>query len=117
MGQASTNCPPPVSIPASHLLGAAGQTTTLSGGNSYAGDYQVLGDLVLTNGTYTLTPGTTFYVNGRATRIGAFGTPIRRVSGSTITVGDKATLVLDNATLTASGSTTTCPMWPGGQSV
>ncbi|HET9506228.1 MAG TPA: hypothetical protein VFO93_22000, partial [Hymenobacter sp.] len=92
---------------------AAGQTTTLSGGNSYAGDYQVLGDLVLTNGTYTLTPGTTFYVNGRATRIGAFGTPIRRVSGSTITVGDKATLVLDNATLTASGSTTTCPMWRG----
>jgi len=100
MGQASTNCPPPVSIPASHLLGAAGQTTTLSGSNSYVG-------------TYTLTPGTVFYVNGRATRVSFLGTPTRRVTGSTITVGDNATLVLDNATLTASGSTTTCPMWYG----
>lgn len=41
------------------------------------------------------------------------GTPIRRVSGSTITVGDNATLMLDGATLTASGSTTSGPMWRG----
>lgn len=102
-----------MSIAASHLLGTTGQTTTLSGGVAYGGDYQVLGDLVLTNGTYTLTPGTVFYVNGRATRKSLFGTPIRRVTGSTITVGDNATLVLDGATITASGSTTSCPMWRG----
>jgi hypothetical protein len=97
-----------------NTLGGGRGVTTLSGGATYSGSYRVLGDLVLTNGTYTLTPGTSFYMSGVVSK-----TPLlsggyqRTVSGSTITIGTNATLVLDNATLTASGSTTACPMWRG----
>lgn len=74
----------------------------------------MLGDLVLTNGTYTLTPGTAFYISGQASKNPIFtGGYQRVVTGSTITVGTNATLVLDEATLTAVGGTTGCSMWRG----
>jgi len=95
-------------------LGSGTGATTLSGGATYSGTYRVLGDLVLTNGTYTLTPGTAFYVNGQASKqtllVGGYR---RTVTGSTIKVGANATLVLDGATLTASGGSVNCPMWRG----
>jgi hypothetical protein len=94
-------------------LGVAGQVTTLSGGGTYSGSYRVLGDLLLTNGTYTLR-NATFYVDGVASKtllvVGGFQ---RSVAGGTITLGANASLTLDNATLTASGGTTACPMWRG----
>jgi hypothetical protein len=98
----------PSGIAAGNLLGSAGTTTTVSGGGTYSGTYRVLGSLLLTNGSYRLTPGTIFYVDGQASK-----TPQRTVAGATITVGANASLVLDGATLTASGSTTGCPMWRG----
>jgi hypothetical protein len=111
MGQALTFCRP---YSAAATLGSANGATTFSGGATYRGTYQVLGDLVLTNGTYTLTPGTAFYISGRAGKQPIFNGGYQRVvTGSTITVGANATLVLDEATLTASGGTTGCPMWRG----
>ncbi len=98
----------PASVAASNLLGAAGTVTTLSGGGTYSGTYRVLGDLLLTNGSYTLTPGTTFYVDGQGSK-----SPKRQVTGASITLGANASLTLDNATLTASGSGPSCPMWRG----
>ncbi len=91
---------------AATTLGLSGQTTTLPPG-TYTSTYRVLGDLLLTNGAYTF-QGATFYVDGQATT-----TPRRQVTGYTITLGANASLVLDGATLTASGSTTGCPMWRG----
>jgi hypothetical protein len=102
----------PSGIAASNLLGSAGTTTTLAPG-TYSGTYRVLGDLLLTNGTYTLR-NATFYVDGAASKtLTLSGGYQRTVSGSTITVGANATLTLDNSTLTASGSSATCPMWRG----
>jgi hypothetical protein len=97
----------PTGIAAGNLLGAAGTTTILAPG-TYSGSYRVLGDLLLTNGSYALTPGTIFYVDGQASK-----SPQRQVTGASITLGANASLVLDGATLTASGSTTACPMWRG----
>ena len=110
MGQNST-C---LSYRSTNTLGNARGVTTLSGGATYSGSYRVLGDLVLTNGTYTLTPGTSFYMTGRASKLLlANGGYQRQVMGSTITVGANASLILDGAALTSSGSTTGCPMWRG----
>ncbi|RZK90460.1 MAG: hypothetical protein EOO62_35035, partial [Hymenobacter sp.] len=112
IGQSIVSCCP-ANIPASNLLGTVGTSTTLSGGGTYSGSYRVLGDLVLTNGNYTLN-NATFYVEGVAGKAAIFtGGYQRNVSGSTITVGANATLTLDNSTLTAAGSTTDCPMWRG----
>ena len=105
MAQTSSTCTPPVNVPANNLLGTAGQMTTLSGG----GTYRVLGDLL-----YMLTAGTTFYIDGNASRQAIRGWGFSRsVAGSTITVGTNARLVLDGATLTAAGAVATCPIWRG----
>jgi hypothetical protein len=102
----------PVGIAASNLLGAAGTLTTLSGGGTYSGSYRVLGDLLLTNGSYTLS-NATFYIDGVASKTLVNGGYQRTVTGSIITVGANATLTLDNSTLTAAGSGPGCPMWRG----
>lgn len=100
MGQ---TCTPGGAIP---TLGLSGQAAVLPPG-TYTSTYRVVGNLLLTNGAYTF-QGATFYVDGVASK-----TPQRQVSGCTITLGANASLVLDGATLTASGSTTGCPMWRG----
>jgi len=99
MGQ---TCIPGASVA---TLGVAGQTTVLPPG-TYASSYRVVGDLLLTNGIYTF-QGATFYVDGQASN------RPRQVTGGTMTLGANASLTLDNATLTNSGSTPGCPMWRG----
>jgi hypothetical protein len=101
----------PSGIAAGNLLGAAGTTTTLPPG-TYSGSYRVLGDLLLTNGSYTLSSAT-FFIDGVASKTLVNGSYQRTVAGSTITVGANATLTLDNSTLTAAGSGPGCPMWRG----
>ncbi|RZL06547.1 MAG: hypothetical protein EOO62_18665, partial [Hymenobacter sp.] len=89
-----------------------GQPLTLSSGRTFGkGNYRVISDLVLTNGTCTLNPGAIFYVDGQAAKVPLPGGGYQRqVTGCTITVGANASLVLDGATTTASGS---CHMWRG----
>lgn len=111
LAQLNAACLPPAKAPT--VLSTADRLTTLSGGATYSGDYRVQGDLLLTNGTY-ITPNTTFYVDGAASKTPlAGGDYVRSVTSGTITVGRNATLVLDGATLTAAGSATSCPMWRG----
>ena len=101
----------PAGIAASNLLGSAATTTILPPG-TYSGSYRVLGDLLLTNGSYTLR-NATFYVDGVASKTLVRGGYQRTVSGNTITLGANATLTLDNSTLTAAGGGPGCPMWRG----
>lgn len=107
----------PGNIADDHLLGAVGQTVTLAGNHGFTGRYRVLGDLVLTDGAYELGPGTTFYVDGNArVKLVSSRPPYRytrTVFGSGITVGANASLLLEGATITASGSSSACPMWRG----
>jgi len=87
-------------IPASATqLGSPNVTTTISGSTTYSGAYHVKGDLLLTKGTFTLNPGTTFYFDN----LPANGQPIGK-----ITVGNNATLRINNATLRGA-----CNSWFG----
>ncbi|GAB2963825.1 hypothetical protein GCM10027048_36250 [Hymenobacter coalescens] len=81
---------------ASTTLGSAGAPTTLNanGGTiTYSGNYRVLGELVLTNGIFELTPGTRFWMD---IPLQPNGEPSRG-----IVVGANATLRLNNATIEA----------------
>ncbi len=75
----------PSGIAAGNLLGNVGTTTVLPPG-TYSGTYRVLGNLLLTNGSYTLS-NATFFVDGVASKTPVRGGYQRTVSGSTITVG------------------------------
>ncbi|RTQ49651.1 DUF3494 domain-containing protein [Hymenobacter gummosus] len=83
--------------PARHsfaTLGAAGVDTWLNangGTTTFSGNHKVLGNLVLTNGTFELTPGTRFWM---AAAPASNGEPAGR-----IIVAANATLRLNNATI------------------
>jgi hypothetical protein len=79
-------------VPASavQLGNGPGTLRTYTGGMTLSGNYAASGDLLLTNGTYTMTPGTTVYFNDAP--VG--GQPVGK-----IIVGPNATLNLDNATI------------------
>jgi hypothetical protein len=80
------------------VLGAAGVETPFTGPLTFSGIYKVDGPIRFQSGTFTLTPGTIFYMEG--------GTKFDDFSdiGSYIAVGDfgtSAELILNSATITA----------------
>lgn len=79
-------------VPASavQLGNGPGTVRTYTGGMTLSGNYAASGDLLLTNGTYSMTPGTTVYF----TDAPVGGQPVGK-----IIVGPNATLNLDNATI------------------